>query len=193
MPTKSNNLIGAFIVGRLLAENAGLSSSQATQWGAVLMATGLSPASILLVTELARLDAKRLSEQPDNQVQLRDTVQQAFQKAQEAAENATRAVEKLEQVTSQLDEFNERMAKLEAWTSDRSCNRETCEEILTTLRELRDYSNFCGISILKPSRRTSGFGCNPFSSLFRFFTNIWTRLLQPQPKPKRTRKNDKPH
>jgi hypothetical protein len=57
MPTHANSLIGVFIVGRLLAEQAGLSPSQANQWAAVLMATGLSPASILLVSELARRDA----------------------------------------------------------------------------------------------------------------------------------------
>ena len=57
MPTNASGLIGVFIVGRLLAEQAGLGPSQANQWAAVLMAVGLSPASILLVSELARRDA----------------------------------------------------------------------------------------------------------------------------------------
>ena len=63
MPTNASGLIGVFIVGRLLAEQAGLSPSQANQWAAVLMAVGLSPASILLVSELARRDA---ANQPTN-------------------------------------------------------------------------------------------------------------------------------
>lgn len=77
MPTNSTGLLGAFIVGRLLAENVGLSSSQATQWAAVLMATGLSPASILLVLEFARRDAV---DQPANQTrQLSDLSRQTNQ------------------------------------------------------------------------------------------------------------------
>jgi len=153
MPTKSDNLLGAFIVGRLLAESAGLSSSQATQWGAVLMATGLSPASILLVSELARLDAMRLSEQVDNQTQLRAMVQQSLQKAEEAAENATRAAERTEQIITRLNEFNERIAKLETWTGNQFCSRETCEEILAILHQMQAQSDFFGVCAFDPPHR----------------------------------------
>lgn len=123
MPAKSDNLLGAFIVGRLLAESAGLGSSQATQWGAVLMATGLSPASLLMVSELARLDAMRLSEQVDHQTQLRAMLQQALQKAEEAAEDAARAANRTEQIVTKIDEINERMAKLTAWADSQRCSR----------------------------------------------------------------------
>ncbi|MBF2072257.1 MAG: hypothetical protein IGS50_00620 [Synechococcales cyanobacterium C42_A2020_086] len=144
MPARPDPL-GAFIVGRLLAERAGLGSFQATQWGAVLMATGLSPASILLVSELARLDAMRLSESVDNQTELRNAelrnmVQQALQKAQEAAETATRAAERSEQIISQLNEINQRIAKLEASTGDPVCSREFCEAVLAILHQLREHA-----------------------------------------------------
>jgi acyl transferase domain-containing protein len=177
MPAQSNNLIGAFIVGKLLAESAGLSSSQATQWGAVLMATGLSPASILLVSELARLDALRLSQQPNDQAQLRDIVQQAVQKAREAAENAARAAERTEQAITRLDQFNDRMAKLEAWVSQQSCTKETCEEILTALREIREYLEI---------------GRNPLRRWCKSCKKICRRLFQPQLKDELTCKDGEP-
>ncbi len=153
MPTKSDNLLGAFIVGRLLAEGAGLNSFQSTQWGAVLMATGLSPASILLVSELARLDGMRLYEQMDNQAQLGAVVQQVWQKAEEAADKATRAVERTEQIITQLNELNERIAKFEEWSGNQFCSRETGEEILAILHQLQAQFNFCGVCAFHPPRR----------------------------------------
>jgi hypothetical protein len=159
MPAKSDQILGAFIVGRLLAESAGLSSSQATQWGAVLMATGLSPASILLVSELVRLDAMRLSTEVDNQTQLRAMVQQALQKAEEAAENATRAAERTEQVITKLNEFNERIAQLEAWTGNQFCSRETCEEMLAILHQLQVQSDCCRVLAFNPLHKKGGHRC----------------------------------
>jgi hypothetical protein len=178
MPAKSDNLLGAFIVGRLLAESAGLSSSQATQWGAVLMATGLSPASILLVSELARLDAMRLSEQVDNQTQLRAMVQQALQKAEEAAENATRAAGRTEQIITKLNELNERIAKLETWTGNQFCSRETCEEILAILHQMQAQSDFCGACTFNPPCRKLWRRCNLFSWLYRRFQKLRRALFR---------------
>lgn len=173
MPTKPDNILGSFIVGRLLAENVGLSSSEATQWGAVLMALGLSPASILLVTELARVDAMRSSEQLNQEAQLRNTIQQTFEKAQEAAENAAHAAAGVEQVIAKLDELDDRMTRLEAWADNQSCTRKTCEESLMNLHELRD-DNFFKINILKHLRRRTRYRRNPFRSWCHFFTRIWS-------------------
>ncbi|NJL22475.1 MAG: hypothetical protein HC895_19345 [Leptolyngbyaceae cyanobacterium SM1_3_5] len=162
MPAKSTNQIGAFIVGRLLAERAGLSSAQATQWGAVLMATGLSPASILLVSELARLDAANLAAQADRQIQLQAAIEQA-------ARNSQAAIEKLEQVTVRLDQLSDRLGHLEAQTSDTS-NQATCTEILAALRELRDGQDaWCDRSAAASIDRW-------LRHLVWRFRKFWTRL-----------------
>lgn len=173
MPAEPTNPIGAFIVGRLLAERAGLSSTQTTQWGAVLMATGLSPASILLVTELARLDAENSAAQAEQQIQLRDSIQQATQKSQEVAAAAILAVEKLEQVTDRLDQLSDRLTQLEAQLST-TCTQATCTEILTTLRELRVAQESWGICSRRSRQKE-----HPISSWFRhlgwMFTRLWAR------------------
>jgi len=157
MPAKSDHLLGAFIAGRLIAENAGLNSSQATQWGVVLVATGLSPASILLVSELVRLEAQQIAAQANHQaqlqLQLRDTLQQTWQQARETHEQAVLVTVKMDQVISRLDQLSERVAALEQWTQQPACQHKLCEEILHALRQHQEEHPVCRINTVKPGRR----------------------------------------
>ncbi|NDJ16437.1 hypothetical protein [Myxacorys almedinensis] len=156
MPTTANQRIRAFIVGRLLAEQVGLKSSQATQWGIVLTLLGGSPASILLVAELARFDAMQLSaEQPDPQAQLIDKVQQAVQQAQETAAAAIRATAQIDQIGDRVERLNDRIVKLEAGVSELVGSQNTSDKILATLRDIQDSINSSGSGI-PPRRRRRG-------------------------------------
>ncbi|MGG6270337.1 hypothetical protein ACQ4M3_36380 [Leptolyngbya sp. AN03gr2] len=135
MPTTSTQLIQAFIVGRLLAERAGLGTVQTTQWGAVLMATGLSSGSILLVSELARLEAIAFAAEAEQQRQFQETIEQSARTSHQTAE---RAIAQLEQISRRLDQ-------IEAQTAQ-SCTQATCAELLMLLREVRQAQ--------KPRRRS---------------------------------------
>lgn len=165
MPTKSTQLMQAFLVGRLLAERAGLGSAQTTQWGAVLMATGLSPMSILLVSELARLDAANLATQADQQRQLQDTIEQAARTTQHTAEIV---VAKLEQMTIRLNQMSDRLSQLEAQTAN-TCTQATCAELLALLHDSK---------LRRRKLKRESAIAQWLRGLFRRFRKFWTRRFK---------------
>jgi hypothetical protein len=94
LPAKSPSPVEIFIFGLLLSRNLGLNYPQEIQWASLLMAMGLSPASLLLVSDLARRDA---AGQPA-----------AEAAAAEAARQAAEARRSAELLAARLDELDRR-------------------------------------------------------------------------------------
>jgi hypothetical protein len=118
LPENSTPPLGAFIVGILLGRNLGLGTAHQVQWASLLMALGLSPASIVLVTDFARQEAS--SQRTDGAAQLLDmtrqtneTVGQVQQLSQEAAAAAEVAAQQGAEARQSMDVFGVRLEELE--------------------------------------------------------------------------------